>query len=243
MNGAICNSDKRVKRYKNKIEEDMKKFKIIAVLLLFAFSQVTWAQNANTAQLKQLKQDFKEKASKEARKEAKKLKKEGWVVSPGALPLERQLDRSYLTIMETDEDLNPVYIVGEGLSVGENYDAAKMQAMELARQQIAGKIGSETTALIDNLVGNKQMGVEEAATVTTLLSEGKTIISQKLGRVVPVVECYRTLKNKNKEVMVRLATKESAIREVMKGYLREEMEKKGAKMSDQLDELLSKKNQ
>ena len=221
----------------------MKKFKIIAVLLLFAFSQVTWAQNANTAQLKQLKQDFKEKASKEARKEAKKLKKEGWVVSPGALPLERQLDRSYLTIMETDEDLNPVYIVGEGLSVGENYDAAKMQAMELARQQIAGKIGSETTALIDNLVGNKQMGAEEAATVTTLLSEGKTIISQKLGRVVPVVECYRTLKNKNKVVMVRLATKESAIREVMKGYLREEMEKKGAKMSDQLDELLSKKNQ
>lgn len=218
----------------------MKKFKIIAVLLLFAFSQVTWAQNANTAQLKQ---DFKEKASKEARKEAKKLKKEGWVVSPGALPLERQLDRSYLIIMETDEDLNPVYIVGEGLSVGENYDAAKMQAMELARQQIAGKIGSETTALIDNLVGNKQMGAEEAATVTTLLSEGKTIISQKLGRVVPVVECYRTLKNKNKEVMVRLATKESAIREVMKGYLREEMEKKGAKMSDQLDELLSKKNQ
>jgi len=220
----------------------MKKFKIIAVLLLFAVSQVTWAQSANTAQLKQLKQDFKEKASKEARKEAKKLKKEGWVVSPGSLPLERQLDRSYLTIMETDEDLNPVYIVGEGLSVGENYDAAKMQAMELARQQIASKIESETTALIDNLVGNKQLGAEEAATVTTLLSEGKTIISQKLGRVVPVVECYRTLKNKNKEVMVRLATKESAIREVMKGYLRDEMEKKGAKMSDQLDDLLLKKN-
>ena len=42
--------------------------------------------------------------------------------------------------------------------------------------------------------------------------------------------------------MVRLATKESAIREVMKGYLRDEMEKKGAKMSDQLDELLLKKN-
>ena len=129
--------------------------------------------------------------------------------------------------METDEDQNPVYITGEGQSVGENYDAAKMQAMELARQQIASKIGSETTALIDNLVGNKQLGAEEAATVTTLLSEGKTIISQKLGRVVPVVECYRTLKNNNKEVMVRLATKESAIREVMKGYLRDEMEKKG----------------
>lgn len=220
----------------------MNKFKFFTVLLMCAIVQIAWAQSVNKAQLDQLKQDLKEKSTKEARKEAKKLKKDGWVVTPGSLPLERQLDRSYLTIMETDEDQNPVYITGEGQSVGENYDAAKMQAMELARQQIASKIGSETTALIDNLVGNKQLGAEEAATVTTLLSEGKTIISQKLGRVVPVVECYRTLKNNNKEVMVRLATKESAIREVMKGYLRDEMEKKGAKMSDQLDELLLKKN-
>ena len=220
----------------------MNKFKFFTVLLMFAIAQTAWAQSVNSAQLKQLNQNLKEKSTKEARKEAKKLKKDGWVVTPGSLPLERQLDRSYLTIMETDEDQNPVYITGEGQSVGENYDAAKMQAMELARQQIASKIGSETTALIDNLVGNKQLGAEEAATVTTLLSEGKTIISQKLGRVVPVVECYRTLKNNNKEVMVRLATKESAIREVMKDYLRDEMEKKGAKMSDQLDELLLKKN-
>jgi hypothetical protein len=220
----------------------MNKFKIFTVLLMFAIAQTAWAQSVNSAQLKQLNQNLKEKSTKEARKEAKKLKKEGWVVSPGALPLEKQLDRSYFTLMETDEDQNPVYITGEGQSVGENYDAAKMQAMELARQQIASKLGSETTALIDNLVGNKQLGAEEAATVTTLLSEGKTIISQKLGRVVPVVECYRTLKNNNKEVMVRLATKESTIREVMKDYLRGEMEKKGAKMSDQLDELLSKKN-
>lgn len=220
----------------------MNKFKFFTVLLMFAIAQTAWAQSVNSAQLKQLNQNLKEKSTKEARKEAKKLKKEGWVVSPGALPLEKQLDRSYFTLMETDEDQNPVYITGEGQSVGENYDAAKMQAMELARQQIASKIGSETTALIDNLVGNKQLGAEEAATVTTLLSEGKTIISQKLGRVVPVVECYRTLKNNNKEVMVRLATKESTIREVMKDYLRGEMEKKGAKMSDQLDELLSKKN-
>lgn len=220
----------------------MNKFKFFTVLLMFAIAQTAWAQSVNSAQLKQLNQNLKEKSTKEARKEAKKLKKEGWVVSPGALPLEKQLDRSYFTLMETDEDQNPVYITGEGQSVGENYDAAKMQAMELARQQIASKIGSETTALIDNLVGNKQLGAEEAATVTTLLSEGKTIISQKLGRVVPVVECYRTLKNNNKEVMVRLATKESTIREVMKDYLRGEMEKKGAKMSDQLDELLLKKN-
>ena len=64
----------------------MKKFKIIAVLLLFAFSQVTWAQNANTAQLKQLKQDFKEKASKEARQETEEggLGRIAWCSPSGA---------------------------------------------------------------------------------------------------------------------------------------------------------------
>ena len=130
------------------------------------------------------------------------------------------------------------YIMGEGMSIGESYDAAKMQAMELARQQIAGKIESETTTLIDNLVGNKQLPQEEASSVTTLLAEGKTIVSQKMGRILPVLECFRTLKNKNKEVMVRIAIKDASVREVLKGYVREEMEKKGAKMSDQLDKLL-----
>ena len=38
--------------------------------------------------------------------------------------------------------------------------------------------------------------------------------------------------------MVRIAIKDASVREVLKGYVREEMEKKGAKMSDQLDKLL-----
>ena len=207
------------------------------MLLLVSFNMT--AQNLKKEKMKYTKTELKAKVTKTAKKEAKRLKKAGWVISPGALPLEKQLDRSYMYELDIDEEMNPNYVMGEGQSIGENYDAAKMQAMELARQQIAGKIESETTTLIDNLVGNKQLSAEEAATVTTLLSEGKTIFSQKIGRILPAVECYRTLKNNNKEVLVRLAVKESSIRDVVKGYLRDEMEKKGAKMSDQLDKILS----
>ena len=39
------------------------------------------------------KKELNEKASKDARKEAKKLSKEGWKTAPGALPLEKQLDK------------------------------------------------------------------------------------------------------------------------------------------------------
>ena len=222
----------------NKIETAMNKMKVILVLIMVSLSLSSMAQSDYQAKKEKAKAELKEKASKEARKESKRLKKEGWTITPGALPLDVQLDRSYTYELDRDENMTPVYIIGEGMSTGESYDAAKMQAMELARQQIAGKIESETTTLIDNLVGNKQLPEGEAASVTTLLAEGKSIVSQKLGRILPVVECYRTKKNNNKEVMVRVAIKDASVREVLKGYIREEMEKKGAKMSDQLDKLL-----
>ena len=222
-----------------KTEMIMNKIKVILVLMMVSLSLNMMAQNDYAAKKKQARAELKEKASKAARDEAKRLKKEGWTISPGALPLEVQLDRAYTYELDRDDNGDPVNIIGNGMSVGESYDAAKMQATELARVDIAGKIESETTMLVDNLVGNKQLPNEEAASVTTLLAEGKTIISQKLGRMQPVLECYRVnKKTKNKEVLVRLSTKESSVREVVKAYLREEMEKKGAKMSEQLDKLL-----
>ena len=51
------------------------------------------------------KSELNEKASKAARKDAKKLTKEGWLTAPGALPLEKQLDKSYMMQMEYDEDM------------------------------------------------------------------------------------------------------------------------------------------
>ena len=123
------------------------------------------------------------KATKTARKEAKKLKREGWTNAPGALPLNKQLDKSYLMQMEYDEDMFPKYLMGEAMSIGENYDAAKMQALELAKQNLAGQIQTEVTALIDNTVANKQLEPEDATSVVQSISAGKSLITQSIGRV------------------------------------------------------------
>ena len=187
---------------------------------------------------KSSKSELEKKASKTARKEAKKLKREGWQVVPGALPLEKQLDKSYMMQYEYDEDLFPKYLMGEAMSIGENYDAAKMQALELAKQNLAGQIQTEVTALIENTVANEQLPAEEAASITSSVMAAKNLISQSIGRTITVMETYRTLGNKNKEVLVRIAYNSEMAKAAAKKAVREDLEKKGDDLHKKLDELL-----
>lgn len=221
--------------------------KAIKFLLVFALTTFTLSSFAQTAKeirkerkevLKMSKAELNEKASKAARKEAKKLRKEGWTNAPGALPLEKQLDKSYLMQGEYDEDLFPKYLMGEAMSIGENYDAAKMQALELAKQNLAGQIQTEVTALIENTVANKQLQPEEAASVVQSISAGKSLITQSIGRVITVVEVYRTVSNKNKEVLVRIAYNAEMAKAAAKKVVREDLEKRGEELHNKLDELL-----
>lgn len=130
------------------------------------------------------KAELSQKASKAARKEAKKLAKEGWGTTPGTLPLDKQLDKSYMMQYEYDDTMFPKYIMGEAMSIAENYDAAKMQALELAKQNLAGQIQTEITALVENTVANKQLSEEQAASVTQSVMSSKNLISQSIGRTV-----------------------------------------------------------
>lgn len=93
----------------------MKKVFICAFALLCVAVNVD-AQQSVTSTLKERKEirkasksELNEKASKAARKDAKKLSKEGWQTAPGALPLEKQLDKSYMMQME-DETIPPVVL-------------------------------------------------------------------------------------------------------------------------------------
>jgi hypothetical protein len=222
----------------------MKTIRLITTLLLMAMTVSMNAQSESVKQqkLRRTRAELKDEASRLAQKEAKRLIKEDWQVSPGALPLERQLDRSYMYQEDFDDEMNPRYIIGEGRSVAENFSAAHIQAQELARLDIAGKmIGSEATALVDNLVANKMLAADQAASVTTTMMENKTVYSQKLGRLQVVFEVNRTLKNNNKEVMVRLVTKADGIREMAKEAVRAELERQGVKMSEELKAILSAK--
>lgn len=215
----------------------------IAVSLLVgtstSYAQLTKEQRKERNEiLKASKAELNAKASKAARKEAKTLAKEGWKTAPGALPLDKQLDKSYTMQMEYDEDMFPKYLMGEAMSIGENYDAAKMQALELAKQNLAGQIQTEVTALIENTVANKQLQPEEAASVVQSISAGKSLISQSIGRVITVVEVYRTVSNKNKEVLVKIAYNAEMAKQAAKKAIRDDLEKKGEDLQNKLDELL-----
>lgn len=215
----------------------------IAVSLLVgtstSYAQLTKEQRKERNEiLKSSKTELNKKASKAARKEAKTLRKEGWKTAPGALPLDKQLDKSYTMQMEYDEDMFPKYLMGEAMSIGENYDAAKMQALELAKQNLAGQIQTEVTALIENTVANKQLQPEEAASVVQSISAGKSLISQSISRVITVVEVYRTVSNKNKEVLVKIAYNADMAKQAAKKAIRDDLETKGEELQDKLDELL-----
>ena len=214
---------------------------IVSVVLLFGTTTV-YADSLKSQEktrkeiTKQSKKDLEQKASKAARKEAKKLKKNGWSVAPGALPLEKQLDKSYL--MQYDSDGYPRYIMAEGMSIGGNYDAAKMQALELAKQNLAGQIQTEITALIENIVANEQIEQGDAASITRSVMASKNLISQSIGRIVPVVETYRVVNDNNREVLVRIAYDTDTAKAVTKKVVKEDLKQRGDDLHYKLDQLL-----
>lgn len=217
---------------------------VLLIVLSIVTSGVTFAQSAKELAkerrelMKASKSELNTKATKAARKEAKRLKKEGWTTAPGALPLDKQLDKSYLMQYEYDEEMFPEYIMGEAMSIGGNYDAAKMQALELAKQNLAGQIQTEVTALIENTVANEQLKAEQAESITRSVMAGKNLISQSIGRTITVMEVYRTLPNKNKEVLVRIAYNSDMAKKAAMKAIKEDLEKKGDDLHKKLDELL-----
>ena len=148
----------------------MKKLLMVAMSLIMVAS-VSFAETSMQKEIRKerqeirklAKKELKEKVDRSVKKEAKRLTKEGWGVKPGALPLEKQLERSYLMQYEYDENLFPKYIMGEASSIGENYDAARTAALSLAITNLAGQIQTEVTALVENTVANRQLSQEEAA--------------------------------------------------------------------------------
>ena len=221
----------------------MKKVLFLAMAMLIACS-ASFAQDAKEVMKerqeikKMAKKELSARVDKATKKEAKRLAKEGWVVSPGALPLEKQLQRSYEMEYQYDDLGFPKYIMANAQSIAENYDAAKTAATSLAITNLAGQIQTEVAALVENTVANQQLAAEDAVSISETVMSSKNLISQSIGRTIVVVECYRVLKNKNREVMVRIAYNGEMAKQAAKQAVREELEKKGDKLHEQLDKVL-----
>jgi hypothetical protein len=214
----------------------MKTRTILLMLLVLTFASVNVIAQQSS---KQLKKSIKKKAVKEARKEAKRFKKQGYKVSPGALPMEKQIETAWMRQYETAEDGYPLYIVASGNSVANTTSAAKLQATELAKLELAGSISTQVMALIESSIANEQLNSEDAASVTKTVAASKNIIAQELGRSLPLFEIYRTLDNKNIEVNVRIAYNSKKAEEIAQKTIKKKLEEETEIAHDKLEKLMN----
>jgi hypothetical protein len=193
--------------------------------------------NANQKYEKTLNKDLQKKAIKEARKEAKALEKEGFKTPVGKLPIEKQLENAWQKQVEIDTDGNPYWYIASSRAIGGNQQGAALQATNTAKIDLAGQIMSHVSQLIEARAANNDMGQEEAVSLTEVVAASKSIISATLGRTIPLVEVYRTLPNKNVEVMVTLGYSSDAANKVAVRAVRDELEKKSEDLAKELDKL------
>lgn len=66
----------------------------------------------------------------------------------------------------------------------------------------------------------------------------KNLISQSIGRTIVVMEVYRTLSNKNKEVLIRIAYNSEMAKQVAKNAIRKSLAEESSNLSEELNNLL-----
>lgn len=206
---------------------------LLAFAILFSATNVLMAQQSE----KELKKDVSSRAIKSARKEAKKYKKDGYYVAPGAPLLDKQLERAWMRQYETNDKNEPKYIMASGNSVAETQTAAKLQAMETAKLELAGQINTQVAALIENSIANQQLNTEDAASVTKTVAASKNLIAQEIGLIIPMVEMYKKI-GKNVEVNLRLAYNMATAFDVAKKVIRKSLEEETKIAHDKLDALM-----
>ena len=200
----------------------MKKFVLLLMLLLLS---------GTTAPIQaQLSSVMEKTYLKNARKEAKKMAKEGWQILPGALPLENQLFKAYVMQEEKTAYDVPKYFWGSGTSTGQNIDAAKMQAIEMAIQDLAATIHKEVTIEVDNTTANEQLPQDQAASVTKSVRSSRSFVEQSIGRTTPIVEAIKYLPNGNKVMLINLFCDAGSVMAKAIQKIREKLEQEGELM-------------
>jgi len=234
---------------KNKIEY-MRNLKVfIAGMFMAWFSlSVVQAQMSKSEYNQETKRTSKEvkkaekkltsRTLKSAKKEAKKLTRQGYTVAPGAVPLEKQLENAWIKTMEQDDKTAyPKYVVANGNAVGETITAAKLQANEVAKFELAGTISTNVAALIEGNIANAQLDSREAASVTEVTGAIKNLIVQEIGRVIQLLEIYKKV-GKNVEVNVRIAYNGEMAVEAAKKVLRTELKDRIKLQHEKLEKLM-----
>ncbi len=213
-------------------------YKILKTTLLCLLVVAATTAPAHAQMSKKQAKKLQKTLSKEAKKAIKAAEEKGYYEPPGALPLSTQMNESYRLQMQMDEEGYPKFIVGEASAIGGTKIAAKNQAIEAAKLELAGKIESNIVALVEQSIANEQLTQEEAASITETVTAAKNIISKKLGLVRPLVEAYRDVSKENVEALVCIAYDKDMAEQTSINTIKEELKKKSEDLHQKLDSLL-----
>lgn len=214
-------------------------FIVIGLVALFACNSVSAVspkdiRKERREKIKEARKDLNAKASKDARLRAKQMEKEEWMPAPGTMTLEKQFDRMFIMEEDYDDDGIQKYFFGTGQATGGTFEAAKLQATELAKNYIAGQIETIVGSEIESEVTNQHVSDANVVTNTETEAAVKSRIRQSLRRVVPVFEAYRKV-NGRYEVQVRLAYSQALAKESVDKLIRQELSKKAEPLHEKLD--------
>ena len=189
---------------------------------------------------KEIQKSISSKAIKLARKEANKLKKEGWDVAPGALPLEKLLEKSFTKAEQETDKGAAKYIFADGNGVAQTKTAAEIQALTFAKLALASQIESNVNALVSGSVANQQLDKNDAESITQAVANSKELISAQLGYVEPTFKIYRTPNGnpENVEVQIRLFYDTEQSLQIAKKVIQKELKDKLKINEDQLNKMM-----
>jgi len=181
--------------------------------------------------------DLEKQIVKDAKKEAKALKKQGWQVLPGALPLERQLEDVYRKQYDRDELGQSKFIIGVAQPTAGSIDAGRLQAQSLCHVSIAQQCSAQLKGIVELAVANKQLTPEEAVTVSEVTAKSTELITARLGRTVPLMECWKKTDSGNVQMLVRMGYPTTRALEEAKEVVREQLEEELKDLSEKLERI------
>jgi len=233
-----------------------------ALFMFLAIAQTSNAQEITKRDLKKQRKEqqdkVKDKAIKQARKEAERLtKEEGWGVFPGDKPMDKMLEDSWMKQYEMrfndDGTESNAFIWAVGNGVAKTQSASTLQAMELAKLELAGQLQTRVAALTTSNIANAQLSGVDAETEMSIVTSAKNITAATLNNIMPVVKLVRTkipkkgLKNNNgqqlkpgvSEVQVMLFYDvyqiDTQVRDAIKTELKEKMKDNETELKKLMD--------
>ncbi len=175
---------------------------LIAVAPMSAQSSIS-ERNQKMISREMAKKSLEQETEEWVKKEAKKLRKQGWDNIMGGIPIEKQLERSYIKREMLDENGRHAYVIGTGVGSGdsspEGMNAAKITAKNMAMTDAAQNIQADIKVLIRSELSSGKINNNVANTITEVLMQSEQKIARTLILGNTDVELYRIVKKNKKE--------------------------------------------